>query len=257
MNASSTHPPDPLAQHERQQRLARVTGLLYLLLAALGMFAATVLQNVVAVGDAAATAHNITSARWLFGSSLVGWIAIVVVDVALAVAFYVLLEPVSRGLSLAAAAFRVLYAAVLGAIVLNLFDAYLLLTSVQRGAGLDALQVRAMALSALDTFSTGFLMALVFFGVHLVLLGILLVRSSYVPRVLAILVVAAGVGYMSDSLIKIFVAEYDGLIRALFLAPALVGELGLTGWLLVKGLNLRQQPAERSGLSMSMPAVRN
>jgi len=238
MNALNRNADRALPIEDSQQRLARVAGLLYLVVAVFGMFAPTVLQSVVVSGDAAATAQNIVTSRWLFGSSLVGWIVIVVADVAVAVTFYLLLEPVSRALSLVAAAFRLVYGAMLAAILVNLYNAFLLLTSAQRGAGLDAHQSSTIAMSSLDTFSAGFLVAIVFFGVHLVALGFLLVRSGYVPRVLAILVVAAGASYMLDSLVKIFVPDYDGLIRVVLLAPAVVGELGLTAWLLVKGVNV-------------------
>jgi hypothetical protein len=118
---------------ELQERLARVSGLLYLVLAVFGMFSAIVLETLVVPGDAATTAANILGARWLFGGSLVGWIVIVVADVAVSVTLYLLLEPVSRALSLVAAAFRLVYAAILGAVLLNLYDAFLLLTAAGRG----------------------------------------------------------------------------------------------------------------------------
>jgi hypothetical protein len=89
----------------------------------------------------------------------------------------------------------------------------------------------------------------VFFGVHLVTLRVLLYRSHYVPRVLGVLVVAAGVGYALESLASLHAPECGGLARAVLLAPALVGELGLVAWLLVKGVSVRQQP-------VSAPAFR-
>ena len=82
-----------------------------------------------------------------------------------------------------------------------------------------------------------------FFGVHLVVLGFLLYRSRYVPRALGVLIVVAGGGYIVDSLPHFFVADYGGLVRAILLAPAVVGELGLTAWLLVKGVKVRQETA--------------
>lgn len=117
-------------------RLARVTGLLYLVLAALGMFSPLVLDSLVVPGDAQATADNVRGSRWLFAGSLVTWLAIGAVDVAISVTFYLLLRPVSHMLSLLAA--------------------------------------------ALDTFSVGFLVALVLFGAHLLALGFLLHRSRTV-----------------------------------------------------------------------------
>jgi hypothetical protein len=220
------------------QRLARLTGVLYLLLAVCGMFAPLVLQSLVVPGDAATTAGNILGARGLFAGSLVVWIAIVILDIALAVALHLLLEPVGRALSLVTAAIRLAYAAILGTLLVYLFDAFLLLSGTGRGVGLDGPQRQALALSALETFSTGFLLAIVFFGAHLVALGCLLFRSRTVPRLLGMLVVAGGVGYIADSLASFFAAGYGGPMSVVFLAPAVVGELGLAGWLLVKGIKV-------------------
>ena len=240
---------------DAQERLGRVSGLLYLVLAVFGMFSAITLESLVAPGDAATTAANILERLWLFGSSLVGWIVIVVADVAVAVTLYLLLEPVSRAVSLVAAALRLVYAAILGAILINLYDAFRLLTGAGPGAGLDAQQRQAMALASLETFSTGFLLALVFFGVHLVALGFLLYRSRYVPRALGVLVVAAGAGYILDSLATFFVPGHGGLASAVLVAPALVGELGLTAWLLVKGVNVRREAATREAFRAGLTPV--
>src|SRR5918999_599264 len=153
------------------QRLARATGLLYLVLAVFGMFSPMVLESLVVPGDAQATADSILGSRWLFGSSLVTWLAIVVADVAISVAFYLLL-------------------------------------------------------------------ALVLFGVHLLTLGFLLHRSRYLPRVFGALLAAAGVGYIADSLAGLFIAEHGGLVRAILLTPAVPGEVGLTAWLLLRGVRV-------------------
>lgn len=243
MQASVHHQHGPPDVPEPRQRLARVSGLLYLIIAVFGMFSPLVLTALVAPGDAATTADRILNSRWLFGSSLVTWIVVVVADITVSIMLYLLLEPVSRALSLVVAALRLVYSAILGAVLLNLYDAFLLLTGAARGAGFEVQQRQIMALAALDTFSTGFLLALVFFGTHLAALGILFHRSRLIPRALAILLVAGGVGYMVDSLAKVFVADHGGLATAVLLAPALIGELGLTAWLLIKGVKIRREAA--------------
>ena len=239
MEAIVRHQHGPPEIFARQRRLARVSGFLYLVIAVCGMFAPLVLESLVAPGDAATTADDILGARWFFVGSLVTWIAIVVADAAVSITLYLLLEPVSRAFSLVAAAIRLVYSALLGAIVLNLYDAYLLLADAGRGSGFEAQQRQMMALAALDSFGTGFLLALVFFGVHLALLGLLFYRSRYVPRLLGVLLVAAGIGYGADSLASLFMAGYGGVATAILLASAVVGELGLTAWLLVKGITIR------------------
>jgi hypothetical protein len=215
------------------QRLARVIGALYLSLVGLGMLGPLTLESMLVPGDAGATATNIRESLGLFNASLGAWVVIVAVDVAVSVLLYLLLAPVSRAGSLASAAFRIVYSVVLGALLVNLFIAQQLVTD-SSGAGSES-----DALAALETFSAGFLVALVFFGVHLVLLGGLLYRSRYVPRVLAGLLVAAGFGYVVDSLASLMVDGYGGALAAVLLTPAVVGEVGLTLWLLVKGVRTR------------------
>ena len=238
---------EPSGADRPVQRLARATGLLYLVLAVLGMYSAMVLESLVVPGDAQATADSILSSRWLFGSSLVTWLAVVVADVAIAATFYLLLRPVSHTLSLLAAALRLVYAAVLAAVLVNLFDAFLLLTGAHGTASLGEQQPQAMALAALDTFSAGFLLALVLFGVHLLTLGWLLYRSRYLPRVLGALLVAAGVGYIADSLAGLLLADHGGLVSAVLLTPAVLGEFGLTAWLLLRGVRVPRPATRQAG----------
>lgn len=54
--------------------------------------------------------------------------------------------------------------------------------------------------------------------------------------VLGWLLVAAGVGHVADSLASLTVTGYGGLLTVLLLAPAVLGEVGLTLWLLVRGV---------------------
>lgn len=220
------------------QRLGRTTGILYLMLVVFGMFSPTLLETLVVPSDATATAENILGSLGLFEASLVSWIIIVMADIALSVVLYLLLESVSRMLSLVAAAFRFAYSAILGAFLLRLFEGYLLLTGSGPDPGGSAVELQSRALAHLQTFSTGFTLALVFFGVHLIGLGLLLHRSRYVPAVLGILLAMAGIGYILNSLGTFFLPGHGGLASALLLTPALLGEVGLTGWLLVKGVSV-------------------
>jgi hypothetical protein len=93
----------------------------------------------------------------------------------------------------------------------------------------------------------GFLLALVLFGVHLVALGALLYRSHYLPRVLGVLLVAAGVGYIADSLAALLLADHGGLVSAVLLTPAVVGELGPTAWLLLRGVTVPRPVSRLAG----------
>ena len=116
----------------------------------------------------------------------------------------------------------------------------------------------ALALDAVDTCRTlavahyvtsPEMRALVFFGLHLVALGVTLVRSRAVPRVLSALLLVAGIGYIIDSFATFFVAGHGGVATAVLVAPAVAGEFGLALWLIIKGVALRA-PAGRDGASV-------
>ncbi|MFI7068402.1 DUF4386 domain-containing protein [Kribbella sp. NPDC050124] len=235
MSISTT--PHPTAREVSPQHLARITGGLYLLLVVLGMLGPLTLESMLVAGDTAATAENIAESRTRFDLSLIAWVVIVAVDVAVSITLYLLLAPVSRAHSAVTAAFRLLYSAALAALLSYLFvGGRLLAESGERDAE---------ALFALETFSAGFLAALIFFGIHLVFLGALFYQSRYIPRVLGVLLVIAGVGYVIDSLASLLVDGYGGILTAVLLAPAVLGEVGLTVWLLAKGLTL---PSRTRGL---------
>ncbi len=225
---------------ESAQRLARVSGLLYLVLFIFGMFSPLVLEGILTPGDAAATTEKITDSLGLFGISIVTWIVIIAADIAISVTLYLLLEPAGRALSMVTAALRIVYSAVLGAFLLNLVQAFTLLNGAENVTGVEAPQLQATVLSAVESFADGFVLALMFFGIHLVLPGVLLVRSSYMPRSLGVLMAVAGVGYVADGLANFFMTSHSDTATIILLAPALVGELALTVWLLLKGV---QAPA--------------
>ncbi|RFU21158.1 DUF4386 domain-containing protein [Geodermatophilus marinus] len=175
-----------------------------------------------------------------FTLSIAAWVAVVAVDVAISLTLYLLLEPFGRGLAMAAAAFRLLYSATVAALLVELFTAHRLLV-LPSGAEVGPGSAQR-GLDALQTFSDGFLVALVFFGVHLVLLGAALHRSGYVPRLLCWFVVAAGAGYVVDSLAGLLVDGYGGAAAVVALTPTLIGEIGLTLWFLVRGVRRPSAP---------------
>jgi hypothetical protein len=202
------------------------------------MFSPIVLETLVVPDDASATARSILDSLALFRISLVGWMTIVVADVAISVVLYLLFESFDRALSMVSAAFRMAYSTILGAYLLHLFDGYRLLTSAGGGMG----ESSTSALAELSAFSSGFRLALVFFGIHLVLLGLLLKGSKYVPTLLAVLMLVAGIGYVVDGFAAFFLPGRSDVWSMILLTPALLAEVGLTGWLLFKGIRVPNAP---------------
>ena len=209
---------------------ARIAGLLYLIGAIAGASAEIFIRGKLVVGgNAAATAANILAHEWLFRLGGAGDVISVVCDTAVAVLFYELFAPVNKGLSLMMALFRIIFVAVMGAITVNHFAAVMYLHQTP--------PLQEQALLSLRMQSLGFNIALVFFGVTCVLLGYLIVRSTFLPRILGILMVISGIGYLINSFVHLLAPAYGAFAFKYILAPCGIGELLLIPWLLAVGVN--------------------
>jgi Domain of unknown function (DUF4386) len=138
-------------------------------------------------------------------------------DTGVALILYDLLKPVSKRLSLLAAYFRLIFVAVMAVNSLNYF-------------GRLALFKGAHSVAA---FNTGYGIAMVPFGVHCLLVGYLIFKSIFLPRILGVLMALAGLGYV------IFLWPPFGghLFFPYILVPGVVGEGSLTLWFLIIGVN--------------------
>jgi len=151
---------------------------------------------------------------------------------------YFLFRPVSRVLSLLAAAFRLTQTAIIGVNLLNMFGALLILTEAEYLGAFDERQSEALSLFMLDLHQYGYTLGLTFFGVSTVIIGYLALSSGCIPRVLGALLCLAGLGYVADSVAFFLVPGYDGSVSPILLAPAIVGEVWFAFWLLFKGHRL-------------------
>ena len=221
------------------QRYARVGGALYLFIIVAALFGEVAVRgSLIAPHDPTATAHNILGAETLFRLGLAGEMLTCVCDVALSVILYVLLKPAGRVLALLAAAFRLTFVAIYGVSKLFEVAALVALGSFGDLAAFDPQQLHALAYLSLRVHSYGYGVSLLFFGVCCVLFGCLIHRSGYIPRVIGVLLVVGGAGYVIFSLTQILSPALAA--RVLFpwiILPAFVAELALCLWLLVKGVD--------------------
>jgi hypothetical protein len=219
------------------QTYARVAGGLYLFIIVAALFAELFVRGKLIVsGDAAATAHNIIANGSLFRFGGAADLLVFVCDVMLAWIFYVLLRPVSNDLALLAAFFRLVYAAVVSVNAVNHFAPLLVLGNASYLNVFTTDQLNALALLSLRAHAVGYNVALVFFGFHCLLLGYLIVKSGYLPRLIGVLLVIAGPCYIINSFAH-FLAPGSNLYPFILL-PCFIAELSLTVWLIVMGVNM-------------------
>jgi hypothetical protein len=216
---------------------------MYLVLFVVGMFSPLVLETLVVSGSAVETAENLLASKGLFGFSLVTWFVIVAIDVAVSITLYLLFDNAGRAVSLTMGALRLVYSAVLAAFLLELYEAYTVLNTSEGLVGSDLTQAYAMVAAGVEKFQAGFQLALMFFGAHLVMLGFAILRSQRLPNVLGLVLGISGVGYVIDSMLIFLTSTHNDALSIALLMPAVVGELGLTVWLLLKGV--RERGVER------------
>ncbi|AUV80427.1 DUF4386 domain-containing protein [Salinigranum rubrum] len=218
--------------------VARVTGLLYLLVFVTAGFSEGYVRGTLVVpGDAAATAANIAASEWLFRLGFVSDLVAFSADAVIAVLLYVLLRPAGRTLALVAASLRlVAHPAIASINLLNQFVALQLLSGAAYLTAFDPEQLHALALLFLTAHRYGYLIGGVFFGFHLLALGYLLFRSDRFPGVLGLLIALAAVGYLTESFTFFLLPAYGSFASTLVVVTAVVGELVLALYLVLKGV---------------------
>lgn len=225
--------------------LARIAGVLYLVIAVAAAVAHMVIPGQFIVpDDAAATVANIAANDMMFRLGTVGGELIILLsEVVLSVVLYVLLKPVNKTLSLVAAVSRLAMTTIHG---LNLLNYYFVLQLVDGGpvaAAFAPEQGQALVTLFLDAHSTGFTLGIAFLVLHVFTLGYLIVQSGYFPKVLGYLFIAAGFGYLFDTIGLLLVPGY-ATTPTLVALVITVAEIAFPIWLLVKGVNMDRWPED-------------
>jgi len=172
---------------------------------------------------------------WRIG--IAGDIMLHVFDIPVMLVLYMLLKSVCRNLALLGLLFNLTQTAVLVANKSSLVMPLLLLGNADYLQALEPGQLHALAYLFVRAHEYGFGIGLVFFGFTCLVQGYLLLRSGYFPRPLGVLMAIAGLSYLANSFSLILAPTYAERIAPV-LVIALIGELSLSLWLIVKGVNL-------------------
>jgi hypothetical protein len=212
---------------------ARVAGALSLLTLLTGTFAQMFVSGrLVVEGDAAATAANILAHKSFFQLGFAVYLFEMACQIAMTALFYELLKPAGRSVSLIAA-----YLGLSGCVIKTVGRLFYIAPLFILGGAhyLNAFsleQLQALALLFLKVNDHGAGIALAFFGFYALLKGYLIIRSTFLPRILGVLSVLAGLGLLT------FLSPTLG--PRLFTYVAALGLLGAAPqilWLLVFGVN--------------------
>lgn len=212
--------------------LARATAVFYLLTILFGIYAESFVGGRIIVWtDAAATARNLTLHRDLWLSGLAAYLVEMVCNVVMTVLFYLLMKPAGPRVSLVALALG-LVGCTIKTVARAFFAAPLFFLGRHAYHALTPDALGELALVMLTVNDRAAAVALVFFGCNTVLVGWLTLRSQFLPRILGLLAIAGGAGWLT------YVWQPLGYRLFPFIAAlALLGSVATIFWLLVFGVN--------------------
>jgi hypothetical protein len=214
---------------------ARITGVVYLLYFLTAVSAEFFLKGLVVDGDAVATATNILAHQHLFRLGLATGLIATACYIAVTALFYGLFKPVNRSISLLAAFFSLVGCAILAFGTLFHIAPLVLLGGSQYLSVLKVEQLRALALMFLELNTQAGNICVVFFGFYCLLIGYLIFRSAFLPRVLGVLMALAGLGWLT--FLSPPLANY---LSPYILVFGFLAELSLCLWLLVMGMDVQR-----------------
>jgi hypothetical protein len=221
------------------QRSARLTGLAYLVLAVAGIVGFLLIRRQLYVpDDAVGTAANLVAQEGLARLGIAVDLVAVLSQALAAVGFFLVFRRVNSVGAASITAFGLVNSVVL--LVAAAFSATALQVALRGGptSASDALMLYDLNAA---TWSAGGL----FFGLWLIPMGWLTLRSGSMPRALGWILVVGGIGYVLSTLVSFLAPDASSLAGVLPL-PATIGEVWMVGYLLIRGMSERPPVPRRA-----------
>jgi hypothetical protein len=229
---------------------ARIAGILYLIIVIGGGYAQLgVRDGLVVAGNAAATALNIREHEVLYRVGFAIEVFYLLCGVPLKYLLYRLFSAVNRHLALVMVLFAAIGAAVQAVILLAHYAPLIFLGKAAYLETLTIAQREAFALLSLQIFDYGYMIALAFFGCFCLIIGYLVTRAKFFPRIVGPMLAIEGVAYLLNSFGHFISPPFGNRIFP-FLLVCGIAELTFCLTLLIAGVDAQRwrQQALASGL---------
>jgi len=224
--------------HNDLKRKARFAGILYFLIGIFGFFGIMyVPSQIEIIGDVQATFNNLLENEFLFRLSIYGHLMNTVVFTMMVLIFYQMFSHINKYLAMLMVAFVIVHISFeFGSEVLN-YTAIL----IAKGTFLESmelLQRQEWVYLFLRMGHYGAVgLAIAFWGLWLIPLGILVYKSGFIPKVFGMLLIAGGAAYIVDSMFFILFPGSGGTFKMILMAAYSVAEISFIFWLLIKGIS--------------------
>ncbi len=224
---------------------ARLAGILYLVMGLLAWFSLMYIPSAFVVrGDATATAHNIVNGETLYRLGILSQLVSQTIFIFLVLVLYDLFKDVDRKYARLMVVLVAISVAFEFVNCLNLIAPLILLNGADFLSVFTKEQLDALALVFLQLRDHGLGVVSALWGLWLLPLGVLVIRSGFIPRILGILLIVACFAYLVDSVTSIVFPSQTHMVSIITTPIGGLGELLIVLWLLVKGV--KAQPREVS-----------
>jgi hypothetical protein len=216
-------------------KTARVAGFLSLIMIPFALFGIMWASSLIVPGDAATTANNIMASESLFRLSIGSALMVQVGHILLVLVLYKLLKVVNKNHALLMVIFSLVGNPITMLNELNRFAVLLLLNGADYLTPFTADQLQSLVSLFLALHEHGVLIATIFWGLWLFPFGYLVFKSGFLPRILGVLLIIAGSGYLIDFVTFFLFPNFPSIGQFLTW-----GELFWPFWVLIKGVNVEQ-----------------
>ncbi|MEZ4937289.1 MAG: DUF4386 domain-containing protein [Crocinitomicaceae bacterium] len=225
------------------KKLALTGGIAYVIIFITGIFANfNVMETMRDLNSILNTYNNLKEGQDLLLMGIISFVVMLIADFVVTLVLCKLFHETDSKLNMRSSTFRMINVIFFGIALYFLYDVYSLLQVSSEPA--NEMRMALAVDNALNTFDTIWLIGLIFFGIHLVLLSKVLDKAKNIHRSISALLFIAGVGYVVDSCLHLFYWDYASISHIstiIVVLPGLIGELSLTFRILLKGI--RKQPA--------------
>lgn len=227
-------------------KAARLAGAIYLSLVLIGPFALIYVPNKLIVrGDATATAGNILAREMLFRFGIIADLIATVIFICLGIALYRLLNGVNKTQAWLMVSFVLVSSAIAFMNAVNNLAALILFRGADFLSTFSKVQLESLGMLFIRLHGQGIVVNEMFWGLWLLPFGVLVFQSRFLPRILGIWLALNGFAYLAISFTDLLAPQYSDLLSKITF-PAMLGEVAIMLWLLIRGANVRALPAAAS-----------
>tara|TARA_R110001632_G_scaffold129087_5_gene243166 strand:+ start:1758 stop:2474 length:717 start_codon:yes stop_codon:yes gene_type:complete len=222
---------------DSNKRMGRLAGLLFLILIITGVFAEFfVRQKLYVPEDPSATTQNIMDNQWLFRLGFVSDLIMSTMFFIYGYVLYLIFKPVHKNIALFLLLCTVISVAMFCQNALNQFAALEVLIHPEYTEAFKPEQLQVLAIFYQNLHIKGYYINQIFFGLYLLPLGYMIIKSGIVPKIIGIFLILGFIGDMIDFVVYFLYPNADSILLDNITIPADIGEISLCLYFLIMGV---------------------